>query len=171
MYTSELIANIQSLYKPKLNDDQIDFYMEYLEKFTFDQKKELWTLITENHCRMSPPTIGELQKYSVDVTPVKVVSNQFERPSLETIFNSELGQISLNQGWSDSYRIYCEENGLPDQKDDDFILRMQRSQENATIAINSIKDSCNPYDKILLDMWNTRNKKNKMQKQKYLRLN
>lgn len=166
MQVIELMGRIGELYG-KISNSRNKYYMDFLQKFTDSQLDELWAETMHSHQKNTPPTIGELNRYSKCVTPVKVVNDDI-RLSLDTIFNSELGQLSLEQGWSDSYRIYCQENGLPDQSDD-TILMFQRSQEKAEVAMNSIKNSHNPFDQIILNMWQERGIKNQKQKERYLR--
>lgn len=154
MQTNQLITNLSDLYKPALNVGQIQFYSKFLYKFTDNQLDELWDITMETHCRTSPPTIGELKKYANGVTKVKVVVEKTELLTDEDIFSTRLGGFSLQQGWSHSYSVICQEEGIPPQ-DDETILEFQKAAHRASQAERYLSGKDDIFSKVLLALRET----------------
>lgn len=164
--------NLNDLYKPALKQEQQPFYSEFLAKLTDNQLDELWDITMESHMRMSPPTIGELKKYSKDVRPVKVVTDamleQEEINNLtdEQIFQTPLGRLSLAQGWADSYRIYCKAKGIPSQGDD-MLLEFQKGKHRAEEAYKRVLEEADPFSNCLITLRKSMIAKNDMWRQEF----
>ena len=144
MQLTNFIMNLNDLYKPPLTQAQQKHYSEYLMKYTDNQLDELWEATKETHCKISVPTIGELKKYSKDVTPLKVVNpaqlelEERNRLTEQDIFSTPLGKLSLEKGFSASYYIHCKEKGIPDQGDY-TLMEFQRGQYAAETAYEECK--------------------------------
>lgn len=177
MQVAEFIMNINDLYKPPLNQGQQKFYNQFLNRFTGNQLDELWELTMEKHLNTSAPTIGRLKEYSKEVTPVRVVNSEEQKKldlknlTDEEIFSTELGRLSLKQGWGDSYRITCRERGIPQQDDDDKILLwFQKTQHNANMAVYDLRGKNDVFSKALMNFKNSMDEKNEGLKQEYAHL-
>jgi hypothetical protein len=164
--------NLNDLYKPALKQEQQPFYSEFLAKLTDNQLDELWDITMESHMRMSPPTIGELKKYSKDVKPVKVVTDamleqeQIKNLTDEQIFQTPLGRLSLAQGWADSYRVYCKSRGIPLQGDD-MLLEFQKGKHKAEEACKELVEEADPFSNCLITLYKSMRAKNEMWRQQF----
>jgi hypothetical protein len=172
MRIDQFLMNLNDLYKPCLKQEQQPFYSEFLFKFTENQLEELWGVVMESHMRMSPPTIGELKKFSKDIKLVKVVSDydikqqQIKQLTDEEIFNSEMGQLGLKEGWADTYRIYCKESGIPSY-DYGLHLEFQKGQEAAKSAYQEMKEDIDVFSVALKGLRHSMLRKNKDWQEKY----
>lgn len=171
MHTRTLIANLRDLYKPTLNDAQVRFYAVFLERYTANQLGELWNIVVDNHLRTSPPSIGELKKYANDVSKLKIVNTKDEKAELteEEVFATELGKLSIAQGWSRSYLLHCRESDIPKQTDE-VLMGFQKAKMDAESAAEGIKDNPDPISKALFSMWRTMIAKSKELEQKFKHL-
>ena len=155
MQSYQLIKNLKDLYRPPLTESQEGFYMEFLSSYTDNQLDELWQVTMESHTYASTPTIGKLKEYAKQVTKLVVINTAEEarkRLTDEDIFATHLGQLSLKQGWADSYRIVCRETGIPEQGDD-VLLKFQQGQQNARDAERELGSMKGLFAKTL---WNMR---------------
>jgi hypothetical protein len=172
MQITEFIMNINDLYKPALNVNQIKFYSQFLSSFTDKQLDELWSVTMESHTTSSPPAIGRLKEYTKQISSPKVINaedaqeraNRFLKDA--EIFNTDLGRLSLRQGWADSYRVHCREKGIPSQGDD-VLLEFQRGQQDANDAAFAIRNNRDPFSKALISFREDMVSKNEALKWKY----
>lgn len=175
MQLAELILNLNELYKPPLNASQQTFYRKFLDKFTENQLEELWEITMETHMRMSPPTIGELNKYAKGVTKVKVVSQEYiemiqrRKLSDEEIFSTRIGKLSLAQGWANSYHDRCINKGIPEQTDK-VILDFQQAQHRAELGHKDVKENYYPFSRDMISLRETMIEKNQMWADKFQHL-
>lgn len=165
----ELIKNINTLYKPAITEQGMKFYHEYLVDYTDKQRKELWSSIMTNHVKTTPPTIGELHKYSTTV-----LSGYQERPvakkhpSDEEYLDSYLGKIALKQGWAHSYIVHCMDKGVPPQNDE-TLLAFQKGQDAAARAYATLSED-NFFDKPLIELYKSMREKNERLKRNFIHL-
>ena len=159
MEVRDFIANINDLYKPALNDGQMPFYSNFLAVYTDNQLEELWVCTMETHYATSAPSIGKLKEYAKTITKVRVVSqddiekDRIKKLTDEDIFSTELGRLSLAQGWADSYHVICKETGIPEQSDK-IIIWFQRGKMDAENAARTL-DAKNPFDAALINLRKT----------------
>lgn len=146
----DFMRNINTLYKPAINQQQEAFYFDFLKRFSEPQLEELWTFIMQGHCRTSPPTIGEIKKYSNDVTPLKVISNGEDRLTEEYILSTELGRLALTQGWASSYLVDCQRDGVPEQVDS-IVYKYQKALSDANNLAARLSDK-DVYDLTLIGL-------------------
>lgn len=145
MQATDFILEIDDLYNPALRQAQHKSYLEFLFKFADAQLDELWEATKVSHCLARPPTIGELNKYSKEVTPLQVVNTeqaeweQRARLKPDEIFATEIGQLSLKQGFSASYYIHCKEKGIPEDQGDNTLMEFQRGKYAAESAYDECK--------------------------------
>lgn len=171
MLTIELIQNINTLFKPKLMMQQERFYLEFLSRYTNNQLEELWNVTIESHLRTSPPTIGELKKYAKDLAPLIIINHEDIQKKLtdEEIFSTDLGRLSLQQGWARTYLMRCREKGIPDQSDK-TLLAFQVMYQGGSDAALSIKDDTHSGSQSLMRLWQTMIQANLDLKEKYRHL-
>lgn len=166
MQAFELTRNLNNLYKPGLNQKQEDFYLEFLNKFSPKQMDELWSITMQSHCRTSPPTIGELKKYSADVSKVRVLFKAEETLTDEQIFSSNLGKLSLKQGWGSSYLAECKKHGIGPQTDSE-ILRFQKAAHEAENLVKSLSGKKDHFSLALIKLRDSMRKNNQRLKEKF----
>lgn len=140
----KFIMNLRELYKPALNDGQIPFYTDFLSQFSEEALDSLWNITIGDHCKNSPPSLGELTKYSKGIKHSVTELYEFTKPDIseDEVFKTRLGRISLEQGWSNSYYLHCDEHGIPEQSDE-MILKFQKDQQAAKTAHETLEPENN----------------------------
>lgn len=171
MQRYEFISNINQLYKPALGDNQIPFYNDFLETFSDKFLDVLWETTMHSHVKTSPPSIGELNKYSVGIVIASEEKEKREQEAKpvyteEMFLGTRLGKLALKQGWASSYVIYCQDNGIPKQ-DDDMLLYFQKAQDDAKRGFETLSES-DGWDRALIKLYNSMREKNAEYQAKYL---
>jgi len=166
MYYYEFVNNLNQLYKPSLTGDQMPFYNTFLQGYSERFLDILWESTMQMHLKTSVPSIGELNKYSAGITiaserpvPQKMLTD-------EEILDTQLGRLSLRQGWASSYVFYCQERGIPSQ-DDDMLLYFQKAQDDAKRGFETLSES-DGWDRPLIKLYNSMREKNAEYQAKYL---
>jgi len=160
MQSYQFIKNINDLYKPALNPAQQPFYADFLDKYTDNQLDELWSYAMNNHCRTSPPTIGELGKFAQNVTPTRNISPELQKKieiqnlTEEDIFSTQLGRQALREGWACSYLVTCQEKGIISQTEE-VATWFQKKSHAAEKAAYSLDGKNDPFSKGLKKLWKT----------------